>query len=388
MSSGTAGASGPATGVGMPPFPTSPTSPAPPAGGGQPAVVGSIDAKPVWKTRYTQFAPRIGVVHRLTQDGNVTLRAGAGLFYDLSFPSSIDLLNGSAYNRWRMIASTTSPTADTTFGFVRDLKLPYSVQWSVGLERRMPDRTVLGAVYAGSAGRNLLRREGAMDSPPAEPTVVNVTNNGASLYHSLQVQARRPFSRALQGTFSYTWSHAIDNGSWDSAVFLLYPGRPGDRGSSDFDIRHSVQAGLSYRLPSVWARGWTVSGVFRARTGFPIDVMGVENQFGLGFDNAARPDLVPNVSVWIVDANVPGGRRLNPSAFLVTPTGRQGSLGRNAIRGFGFAQADLSLQREFVLSEDVRIDARVEGYNLTNSARFADPSRYINSALLGNRRRC
>jgi hypothetical protein len=250
---------------------------------------------------------------------------------------------------------------------------------------------VVAALYAGSAGRRLLRREGVMEFPPTEPSVVNVTNNGSSIYHSLQVQVRRPLGRSLQGTFSYSWSHAIDNGSWDSAVFLVYPNTPRDRGSSDFDVRHSVQTGLSYRLPSAnrgswmngWTRGWMVSGVFRTRTGFPIDVAGTENQFGLGFDNAARPDLVPNVPVWIVDGNVPGGRRLNPAAFLVTPPGRQGGLGRNVIRGFGLAQTDLSVQREFVLGETLRMEARAEAYNVTNSARFADPNRYLNSALFG-----
>lgn len=341
-------------------------------------------AKPVWKTRYTQFAPRVGVVHRLNQDGTFTLRTGAGLFYDLSFPSAIDPFNGSAYNQWRFLAPVSSPVGDSSFGFPQDLRLPYSVQWSAALERRLPDRTIVAALYAGSAGRSLLRREGVMSAPMAEPAVVNITNNGSSTYHSLQLQVRRPFGRAIEGTFSYAWSHAIDNGSWDSAVFLLYPGTPRDRGSSDFDVRHSAQAGLSYR-PS-WTHGWTLSGVFRARTGFPIDVVSAENQFGLGFDNASRPDLLSNVPLWISDPGIPGGRRLNPSAFRAALPGRQGTLGRNAIRGFGMAQTDLSLQREFALGETLRMEARMEVYNITNTARFGDPDRYLNSALFGESR--
>jgi hypothetical protein len=74
---------------------------------------------------------------------------------------------------------------------------------------------------------------------------------------------------------------------------------------------------------------------------------------------------------------------LNPAAFQAAPTGQQGTLGRNAIRGFGLAQMDLSLQREFALAERLKFQVRMESYNITNSARFADPNRYLNSALFG-----
>jgi hypothetical protein len=358
------------------------------------AVPLAMDATtPAWRTRYTQFAPRLGVVHRLNKEGTFILRAGAGLFYDLSFPSSIDLLNGSPYNRWRLVTVAAAPSPDSTLGFARDLKLPYSVQWSTAMERRLADKTVVAAVYAGSAGRNLLRREGIMASPPQEPTSVTATNNGSSNYHSLQIQVRRPFGKSFQGNLSYTWSHAIDNGSWDSAVFLLYPGTPrnGDRGSSDFDVRHSLQAAFLYRLPSMGPdsrlveplRHWALSGVFRARAGFPIDVIGSENQFGLAFDNAPRPNRAPDTPLWIADGGVPGGKRLNPAAFRTAPLGEQGNLGRNAIRGFGVAQLDLALQREFHAGETLRIQARLEGYNVTNTSRFGDPRRYLDSALFG-----
>jgi hypothetical protein len=261
------------------------------------------------------------------------------------------------------------------------------------MERRLVDKTVISAVYAGSAGRNLLRREGVMVSPPQEPASVAATNGGSSNYHSLRVQVRRPFGKTFQGNLSYTWSHAIDNGSWDSAVFLLYPGtdRSSDRGSSDFDVRHSVRAAFLYRLPSVGPdsrlgepiRHWARSGVFRARTGFPIDVIGSENQFGLAFDNAPRPNWMPGTPLWIADGGAPGGKRLNPAAFRTAPLGEQGNLGRNAIRGFGLAQLDLALQREFRIGEISRIEARVEAYNVTNTSRFGDPRRYVDSALFG-----
>ena len=81
-------------------------------------------------------------------------------------------------------------------------------------------------------------------------------------------------------------------------------------------------------------------------------------------------------------AAAPGGRRLNPAAFI-KPDGRQGTLGRNAIRGNALAQVDLALQREFVLSESSRLQFRAEAYNLANSAHYADPVRVMSSPLFG-----
>jgi hypothetical protein len=222
-----------------------------------------------------------------------------------------------------------------------------------------------------------LRREGYLSSGNTFGDAVLATNNGRSSYHALQLQARSRSRRGVQGVVSYTWSHAIDNGSWDSGTYLVFTalGAQQDRGRSNFDARHNFQASLSYRLP----KGWLASGIFRARTGFPIDVVVRDNAFGLGFDNL-RPDVAG--SPWIADASAPAGRRLDPAAFR-TPGSGQGSLGRNAVQGFGLAQLDLALERQWTLTERARLRFRMEAYNATNRASFADPSRYVSSALFG-----
>jgi hypothetical protein len=150
----------------------------------------------------------------------------------------------------------------------------------------------------------------------------------------------------------------------------LFPGTT-DRGPSDYDVRHSFQSGVLYDLPL----GWTLSGVFRARTGFPLDILTQENPFGLTADNL-RPDLVSGVPLWI-------GQRLNPTAFVSPAQGRQGNLGRNAIPGFGLTQLDLSVQRRFTLGERTSVSLRVETYNIANQAFYADPVRFLSNPLFG-----
>jgi hypothetical protein len=114
----------------------------------------------------------------------------------------------------------------------------------------------------------------------------------------------------------------------------------------------------------------------RARTGFPIDVLTAENAFGLGFDNVSRPDLVPGQPVWL-----PNGS-LNPAAFTVPKGDHQGNLGRNAIRGFGFAQVDAAVQRDFALPfGSLRLQAEVR--NVTNHASLSDPIGILSHPLFG-----
>jgi hypothetical protein len=346
-------------------------------------------AGPAWNSRATQFAPRFGAAYRLTE--STVFRAGAGLFYDLGFSSAIDLVNGAPYNRWRtMLGPSSMPAVDeVAYGFAANLRLPYALEWNVSLERALTGSSAASVSYVGSSGRRLLRREGYVNRATNRPALVLATNNGTSDFHSLQLQYRSRDFRGLQGTVSYTWSHSIDNGSWDSASFLVYnPAQSGsDRGSSNFDVRHSFQAALSYDLGRIrgfgrWGRGWQLSTMLRARTGFPIDVVSHEDAFGLGFDNDVRPDLVPGQPIWQADPFAPGGRRLNAAAFRPS-AGAQGTLGRNAIAGLGLVQGDFALQRQFSLSEAGSLRLRLEAYNVTNTSNFADPVRYLSNPLFG-----
>ena len=74
---------------------------------------------------------------------------------------------------------------------------------------------------------------------------------------------------------------------------------------------------------------------------------------------------------------------MNPAAFQATPDLQQGTLRRNVVDGFGMAQVDLALRREFRVAERRRLEFRVEAYNVLNHANFGDPVRYLNSPVFG-----
>jgi hypothetical protein len=123
--------------------------------------------------------------------------------------------------------------------------------------------------------------------------------------------------------------------------------------------------------------------MFRARTGFPINVLNADQFMGVSFENVFRPDVVPGQPLWISDSSAPGGRRINPSAFLAAPGSTQGDLGRNALPGFGMAQLDLAVRREFALGEKRSLQLRIDAFNALNHSNFADPIRFLASPLFG-----
>jgi hypothetical protein len=85
---------------------------------------------------------------------------------------------------------------------------------------------------------------------------------------------------------------------------------------------------------------------------------------------AARPDLVAGVPLYLHDPTLPGSRRINAVAFSVPAEVRQGTLGRNALRGFPLTQLDFAIHREFGISEKVKLQWRTEFFNLFNHPNF------------------
>ena len=81
-----------------------------------------------------------------------------------------------------------------------------------------------------------------------------------------------------------------------------------------------------------------------------------------------------------------GTQLLNRTAFASPPTGRLGNSGRNAFRGPGFYNLDLSLGRTFSLrwlGESGRITLRADAFNFLNHANLNIPDNFFNRATFG-----
>jgi hypothetical protein len=346
----------------------------------------------LWPVAYTNFAPRLGAAWRIRKSGRTVLRAGGGLFYDSSLSIATDLINSGPFSITQFTNGVYGFVSSLlSFAFSPDLRLPRLTEWNFTLDQALGAHDILSIGYVGSVGRNLIRRE--VGGPGNTPTALfaTTTNNGDSNYQGLQAQYRRKVLQGLQSLVSYSWSHSLDNDSSDAFLMWAGPGAGAarDHASSDFDLRHSLTASLTYELPARsagsarWLGGWAIDSLVRARSGFPISVLLNDQYQGIGLANAFRPDRILNQPIWIDDAAVPGGRRLNPAAFQAAPAGMQGTLGRNSIAGFGMQQVDLALRREFRWQDRKVMQVRLEAFNVTNHANFADPVKFLSSAVFG-----
>jgi hypothetical protein len=279
----------------------------------------------------------------------------------------------------------------------------------VAVEHALGANQKISTTYVGAVGRRLLREELLIT-----PTSVffDVTKGEAtSDYHALQLQYQSRFTRGLQALASYTWSNSIDNASNDSNATatgtpLGFANPNVDRGSSDFDVRHSFSGAVTYEIPvpttlhgigREFLGGWSISSMMIARSATPFDLIG-----GVTPNGFVRPDLLPGIPLYLQEPSVAGGRRVNNTVdpshpgcvgpFCPAPTAngfpsRQGTLGRNVLRGFLAWQEDFAIRRQFHLSERVNLQFRSEFFNIFNHPNFGNPNlfsgTFIFSPLFG-----
>ncbi len=389
-----------------------------------------------WETTWDNFAPRVGMALTLSEKRDLVLRGGWGIFYDTAQGTALRGYSSFPYNTVRTITTpsllrfpanpadvTPPPFSDTLappysssfFVFDRNLELPYTQQWNVTLEKGLGNRQKVSAAYVGALARRLLRAEqlrnynaafveqrfglrtGAItvlpldlfgpapSTAPQAGAPVSITRNGSSSdYHALQLQFQRRLTRGFQALASYSWSKSLDDVSdeYTTGIPITDQILRLERGHSDFDIRHVFTTALTYEIQPLKGTNalvrailgnWGFDAIGRWRSASPFSVI-TQNFDILNIGASRRVDILPGIPVWLDDAAAPGGRRLNPAAFAVPAAGRQGTLARNALRAFPARQIDLSLRRQFNLTETLRLQFRAEAFNLTNTPNFNDPT--------------
>jgi hypothetical protein len=254
---------------------------------------------------------------------------------------------------------------------------------------------MLSLTYIGTVGRDQLRGNSHFNPNPDFQSVLVTDNSATSDYHALQVKFQRRFSKGFQALTSYTLSHSIDDVSTEGfATYLNTPSSAAaqlDRGNSDFDLRHAFNAGLTYELSVPMAHGvvrtildgWSLDGFVFARSAPPVNIINGPQFRGVGVIFYPRPNINPGVPLEIEGAQYPGGKILNAAAFSPAPDGQQGNSGRNTLRGFGAAQADVGLQRQFPITESLRLRFRAEFFNIFNHPNFGRPINSLASSLFG-----
>ena len=246
------------------------------------------------------------------------------------------------------------------------------------------------------------------------------TAAGISSYNALQVHVEKQLSHGLQGGFSYTYSHSLDE---QSALGLFYNGSNpldlrGGYGNSDFDRTHVFNIDYHYELPKFFsassfegkiANGWAVQGLITLQSGQPYSVIDYSGAVGSifysindGITNPIvplAPGCTPKNAVTGAVGNNFAFPALKASCFdvpLLAPGDLNGAIPpgdtfetnfiagggqRNIFRQSWQKRADISIVKMTRLTEGVSLRYSFDVFNLTNHPSFDIPIDNIDQNL-------
>jgi hypothetical protein len=231
------------------------------------------------------FSPRIAVNYSpLGLEGSTKISAGVGEYYEHTQLEYLTrALAGTRYDTYYAADGVTplGPAEDTQFvannGTLREA---HALNWSVGLEQKLPDRIFAGAnfvqkttsdefVYANQSG------------PAALWGTYLLTNGRQDRYNSTEVEARRSFGTWYTLFASYTRSSAKTNAALDYVPTVPVLG-PQQNGPLFWDVPNRL---VSWGWLPAWApflpavhRNWDFVYTLDWRTGFPFDSVNANEQ--------------------------------------------------------------------------------------------------------------
>ncbi len=376
---------------------------------------------PFFRTNKFNFAPRFGLAWQ--PDAKTVLRTGYGVFWQAypvgfgSYSIPINNIPGNTTLTRTAIPTLGFPLAPflsagvrplpTVAGFAWEKPDIYVEQWNLTAARQLPGNNAIQLSYLGNRGHNLRRNININFFDPAlgrRPntrfTNINLeTATGRSIYHAMQLSFKRRSSSGLQYDVNYTWAHALDDVQ-DQGLFSAQPqdnnNLLAEYGNSSGDVRHTLNFNVIYDLPigrghrlfgdakgfaGVLVNDWKLAVLGIVRSGIANTVFIGTNPFGNGNFANQRPNAVAGVSPYATNPGPSGW--LNPAAFSLPAAGTFGNLGRNTFFGPNFRQVDLSLLKDFRVSERVKVQYRAEFFNIFNRPNFDQPNTIFNTPNFG-----
>ncbi len=213
--------------------------------------------------------------------------------------------------------------------------------------------------------------------------ISTITSGGNSTYNSLQALLRTRVYRGLTMQFSYTWAHALDEGSETMDFFGSSGFVPRDstnlrsnRSDSEFDVPQAVNVTYVYQLPKTHyngavgqvVNGWQLSGVITWHDSMWLPDLDFFDYSGTG-EGHDVPDCVGPVVTQYKNFSIPAV----VSGLTAPPIDSFGNCTRDMIPGPHLGQWDFSLGKYFPITERFKLQFRGDAYNLFNHPNFGNP---------------
>jgi hypothetical protein len=387
---------------------------------------------------YNNFGPRAGFAWTIDESGKTVVRGGVGLLFSAHALMWLDFSVSDPYIplevqwnatevaargvKWPMysedlLAIHQRDTGGKPSIFALnavELPNPYTVQTMFSVQRSFGDSWMAEVGYTRTDGRNFPlsrkmskafdRETGARPNPAlGAASGYYKSSEQTTVYNALQTSVRKRFSNNFSAEVHYTLSKGwAEQGGQLTSDFVntdigqqqefFDPFLPQDRGPLNQEARHRTTASAIYELPWLRGRGglvsgilggWQLSSILNQRSGLPIRLAQTS-----GIDNS-RPDSVPGVDP-VFDDWAETLRYLNSAAFARVPTYpltgatiRPGTQSADQLRGPHSWTVDLSLAKNFNLTESVRLQFRADFFNALNHVNYNSPQTSITSPEFG-----
>ena len=399
------------------------------------------NSRALYDAKYNQFQPRIGFAYQVRP--RLVVRGGYGITSYLEGsganlrltqnppfhndfeeqgqnPTDAGTYDPGVFYTTSAGFPTTTPPTTTFYAWKKNLQPSITQEFSLTTEYELTGTTAVSVGYVGILGRHLIDPQfgNQLSAPGAtapyasvvgQTGVVKITGaDSVSNYNALQATIRQRLRGGLEITANYTYSKSLTNDFGFYGVSNSNSGQYYQQNAYDFsseygpaayDVRNALNVTGVYELPVGRGKrfvgnanrivdeaigGWKLSGSDVTYSALPVTATSPSNYSSLvyAFTGAARPDQIAPVQIT--------GRSLKQyfgsaaqSAFVQQPQNAFGNVRPFSLRGPGYEQIDMSLQKGFSIFREHEVDFRADGFNLFNIASYATPDSGVTDGNFG-----
>jgi hypothetical protein len=350
-------------------------------------------------------------------------------------PAQVEANNvatGTGYSTETGFASAAPPAGSpfigaTMLAWAGTVQPAIANQWNLSIQKELANNTTMQIGYVGQRTTHLMVPEwlaqgdlhangtvtypfiGGKNSAASGLTgfgpnqfgnVKNTASVGNMNYNAMQAVLQKRYGNGLQGQVSYTFQKCMTNddgyyGTWGATTQAAPSGNywqnlynpNGDYARCYWDTTHVLSAYAVYELPigrgkqfgnnlpkavDVAVGNWSINPIVSWHTGFPLSIYGASNS-GTGSPEN-RPDCIGPIT-YPKTVSAQGIQWFGQGSFANAAPGTFGNCpAQGPVIGPGYVAADISLQKNFPITETMRFQFRADFLNAFNHPNFAVPN--------------